>query len=111
MELADVCVSERVFVKLDGRRGGMNGRRQRLRQPYILPLEAKQAVREALDVEKYVRHRLGMKKRKRAREVIEKKESIGSKILSWFSRKKIRKKERRRRERRSCRGGRREKGW
>ena len=90
VELADVVVSPSEYLLnwMEGEAGWTIADNAFV-QPYILPLEAKQAVREALDVEKYVRHRLGMKKEKRAREVIEKKESIGSKILSWFSRKKL----------------------
>ena len=90
VELADVVVSPSEYLLnwMEGEAGWTIADNAFV-QPYILPLEAKQAVREALDVEKYVRHRLGMKKEKSAREVIEKKESIGSKILSWFSRKKL----------------------
>ena len=61
VELADVVVSPSEYLLnwMEGEAGWTIADNAFV-QPYILPLEAKQAVREALDVEKYVRHRLGM---------------------------------------------------
>mmetsp|Transcript_970 Transcript_970/g.3589 ORF Transcript_970/g.3589 Transcript_970/m.3589 type:complete len:428 (+) Transcript_970:137-1420(+) len=60
VELADVVVSPSEYL-LDWMEGeaGWTLAENAFVQPYVLPVEAKEAVREALDVEKYVRDRLG----------------------------------------------------
>ena len=90
VELADVVVSPSEYL-LDWMEGeaGWTLAENAFVQPYVLPVEAKEAVREALDVEKYVRVRLGYTSIGEGGgggggERKDVKESIGGKLTSWL---------------------------
>ena len=89
VELADVVVSPSEYL-LDWMEGeaGWTLAENAFVQPYVLPVEAKEAVREALDVEKYVRDRLGHTSIGEGGggggERVDVKESIAGKITSWL---------------------------
>jgi len=88
VELADLVVSPSEYL-LDWmeEEAGWTLADNAFVQPYVLPVEAKEAVREALDVEKYVRDRLGYTSTGEGGgggERVDVKESIAGKITSWL---------------------------
>jgi len=90
VELADVVVSPSEYLLnwMEGEAGWTLAENAFV-QPYVLPVEAKQAVREALDVEKYVKGRLGRGKKSGGRDSgeelhVKKEATVGGKISSWI---------------------------